>query len=335
VLTCHRTDCRHEDLVSWSGERSKALAHALRDWLPLVLHYVEPWLSETDISAGERWGEAVAKELEACNFGIICVTHENIASPWVLFESGALAKSLQESRVIPLLLDHEFRDISGPLAQFQAKKVDESGIAEVVYSINKAASAPVPDSRAKQLLSALWPELEKAVQDIPEVSEAAKHTRSQPEVLEELVMSVRALDARFRELSEDSPRRGRRSRRFHPMMLDEFAHMIGEGPGDPAALLMVASLFRDDVPWLYEIGVEAYRAARSGSRDEAARALRRFRRAAEMVERGPFLFDEAGLNPKELHMIMREVGHMLDREVLGAENDIREPTTRAADSDDE
>ena len=30
--------------ISWSGERSKALAVALRDWLPLVLHYVEPWV---------------------------------------------------------------------------------------------------------------------------------------------------------------------------------------------------------------------------------------------------------------------------------------------------
>lgn len=28
--------------ISWSGERSQALAQALRDWLPLVLHFVEP-----------------------------------------------------------------------------------------------------------------------------------------------------------------------------------------------------------------------------------------------------------------------------------------------------
>jgi hypothetical protein len=29
----------------------------------LVLHYVEPWLSEKDIAAGERWTDAIAKEL--------------------------------------------------------------------------------------------------------------------------------------------------------------------------------------------------------------------------------------------------------------------------------
>ena len=105
--------------ISWSGERSHALAQALHDWIPLVLHNVEPWLSEADIEAGERWAEAVAKELADSNFGIICVTRENVGSPWVLFEAGALAKTMQGSRVIPLLLDLEFTDITGPLAQFQ------------------------------------------------------------------------------------------------------------------------------------------------------------------------------------------------------------------------
>src|SRR5438309_2275444 len=57
--------------ISWSGERSHALAMALRDWLPLVLHYVEPWLSEADVAAGDRLAQAVAKELESSNFGII------------------------------------------------------------------------------------------------------------------------------------------------------------------------------------------------------------------------------------------------------------------------
>lgn len=31
--------------ISWSGARSQALALALQEWLPLVIHYVEPRLS--------------------------------------------------------------------------------------------------------------------------------------------------------------------------------------------------------------------------------------------------------------------------------------------------
>ena len=94
--------------ISWSGDRSQALAQALREWLPMVLHYVEPWLSQSDIEAGERWANEVAKELDASKFGIICITRENITSPWILFEAGALAKFMQEGRVIPLLLGIEF-----------------------------------------------------------------------------------------------------------------------------------------------------------------------------------------------------------------------------------
>lgn len=64
--------------ISWSGERSKLLANALCEWLKPVLQSVEVWMSEADIEAGDRWGQEVAKELSASNFGIICVTPENL-----------------------------------------------------------------------------------------------------------------------------------------------------------------------------------------------------------------------------------------------------------------
>ncbi len=54
--------------ISWSGERSGLVAKALREWLPLVLHYVKPWLSESDIKPGERWSAKVAENLEATSF---------------------------------------------------------------------------------------------------------------------------------------------------------------------------------------------------------------------------------------------------------------------------
>ena len=55
--------------------------------MPLVVSYVEPWLSDADIEAGERWGQSIATELAASNFGIVCITSENVNSPWVLFEA--------------------------------------------------------------------------------------------------------------------------------------------------------------------------------------------------------------------------------------------------------
>lgn len=57
--------------ISWSGGRSHHVALALRSWLPLVLHYAEPWISDKDIQAGDRWATEVGKELEGSHFGIL------------------------------------------------------------------------------------------------------------------------------------------------------------------------------------------------------------------------------------------------------------------------
>jgi len=253
--------------------------------------------------------------LEACNFGILCVTRENVGSPWVLFEAGALAKSMQGSRVIPLLLDLEFRDITGPLAQFQAKKVERTGLLEVIQSLNQSAQHAVPEARVAQLFDALWPELEKKVNAIPTLASPAKHARPQPEILEELVASVRTLDGRFRDIADDGPRTLRhRGRRFHPMMVHEFTRMLGAKRGDPVALLMVASIFRDDMPWMYELGMEAYRMARDGTTEEAVAARKQFQKAAELIRRGPFGPEEFGFDSKMVHMMVRDLDHLLDME---------------------
>jgi hypothetical protein len=317
--------------VSWSGARSQVLATALRDWLKLVLHYVEPWLSDADLAAGERWGQALAKELETSNFGVICVTRDNLTSPWILFEAGSLAKSLDGSRVIPLLLDVEFSEITGPLAQFQAKKVDRDGVFEVVQSINQQAKPPVADAQLKQLFDALWPNLEKQISEIPKTTSPAKPSRSQHEILEELVTSVRGLDSRLREQEERShdprgPRRWRR--RFHPFMIEELSHMLARGPGDPVGILVLASFFRDDMPWLYELGMEAYHTAKRGSREQTRKALERFHRAFDMMERGGPFMEESEFDHKMLHMLRREVEHLMLRPPHHEEPEPEKPPAR-------
>ncbi|OLE53677.1 MAG: hypothetical protein AUG51_12515 [Acidobacteria bacterium 13_1_20CM_3_53_8] len=181
------------------------LAQALRDWLPLVLHYVQPWLSETDIGAGKRWSVEIAKQLEESNFGIICLTRENIESSWILFEAGALAKSLQKSAVVPLLLDLDFREISGPLSQFQAKKLDKNSIHEIVQAINDTAESPIEKPRLSQLFEALWPQLESQLISIPESEDERGPVRSPQDILEDLVATIRGMDQRLRSIEQSLP----------------------------------------------------------------------------------------------------------------------------------
>lgn len=190
--------------LSWSGDRSKQLAEALHSWLPLVLHYVEPWLSQADVQAGSRWADVIAAELNVSNFGIICVTPENLTSPWVLFEAGALAKSMADGRVVPVLLDLELQDVAGPLAQFQAKKYEKVGLFDVVKSIQASCTEEVvADDRLHRLFDLAWPDLEKQVRAMP-AQLPDKAPRPQGEVLEELVVGVRGLEQRFLSMEKST-----------------------------------------------------------------------------------------------------------------------------------
>ena len=107
------------------------------------------------------------------------------------------------------------------------------------------------------------------------------------------------------------PLRRRKMRRFHPMMLDELMHMSGE-PGDPVTILMAASLVRDDMPWLYELAMEVYRAVKAGDVNAIEREMKRLRRFSEVIMHGPFM-EELGFGGKDSHMMAMEFPRMLDR----------------------
>lgn len=108
--------------ISWSGERSRAVADVLRRWLPSVLQAVRPYFSPDDVAKGARWSSEIAKELEASAIGILVVSPENQDAPWLLFEAGALAKNLERSKVCPLLFGGiEPTDVKGPSSSFNLR----------------------------------------------------------------------------------------------------------------------------------------------------------------------------------------------------------------------
>jgi len=283
--------------LSWSGERSKVLAQALHEWLPLVLYFAQPWMSHADIEAGERWAVEVARELEATNFGVICVTSENISSPWVLFEAGALAKSMQLGRAMPLLLDIDFRDVSGPLAQFQAKKAEREGLFEIVSAINHLSEQRIEDTRIGQLLDLAWPRLEKKISDLQGMNPSAKSHRPTQEVLEELVASIRGIEARLRRPVSEDARLRSRSKALTSVIQKLFSEESHDRPDHPVQLLMLTSPFQITIPWLYQVGLELYNALTLGNRAKIEQKVENFKEALKITYYHPdlrdFIDDEA------------------------------------------
>lgn len=103
-----------------------------------------------------------------------------------------------------MLLDLELRDISGPLSQFQAKKLTKSGIEKIIQSIQSVAEKPLPTERAEKVFNFAWPELSEKISKLPVTKQPKIQKRTQEEILEELVASVRSLDARIQSTENKS-----------------------------------------------------------------------------------------------------------------------------------
>ena len=185
--------------IGWSGGISHRVAEALRDWLPNVIQAIEPFVSSEDIETGARWETDIARELEASHFGIIALTPENVDTPWLNFEAGALSKSLETSRVAPLLVGLKPRDIRGPLVQFQSVGTTEQDMLRLVTAINGTVEEHgVPDDRLPEIFNVWWPKLEEKLSELSAEAQLERESRpSQPEVsdtaiLEEVLETVRA-----------------------------------------------------------------------------------------------------------------------------------------------
>jgi hypothetical protein len=154
-------------LLSWSGNSSKTLAESLHEWLTLVFPDVTFWISSRDIQAGERWGNELDRELEATSFGILCLVPTNLLAPWLLFEAGALSKSVAASRVVPYCLGLQPEEVQGPLSRFQGVLADESGTRRLVESINSLLDSKRADSVLRQVFDKWWPDLKRDLEKIP------------------------------------------------------------------------------------------------------------------------------------------------------------------------
>jgi len=182
--------------LSWSGELSRELGEALRNWLPLALQAIEPYFTPNDIDKGARWGTEIADELEKSQIGIFCMTRDNLDNPWIMFEAGAISKAVGASRVCPILFNLEPSDVSGPLAQFQLTRFTKEDMLQLLSTVNKASeNGSIPDATLGKALDLSWPDLEGVVAEILERSsgEPRRELRSDREVLDEVLASTRSI----------------------------------------------------------------------------------------------------------------------------------------------
>jgi len=184
--------------ISWSGDMSKNVAEAIREWLPTVLQTVKPYFTPSDIEKGTRWSSDIASELDDSKAGIFCVTSENLTSQWLMFEAGAISKKVEQSLVCPILIGLDNADINGPLTQFQTTLFEKADFKRLVTDLNKANKSNVLEEAVlHKVFERFWPELEENVKSIIQRNSSEttdkSNERSDRELIEEILDLSRSL----------------------------------------------------------------------------------------------------------------------------------------------
>lgn len=193
--------------ISWSGERSKKVAELLDDWIQCVIQAVNPWMSSKDIDRGALWFTEINDQLANTSIGIVCLTKENRNKPWILFESGALAKGLTSNRVCTFLIDLSPTDLENPLAQFNHTFPVRESVWELVRTINISLKEnALKESVLEKVFETYWVQFERdfkiIIETTPENSVVTK--RKDNDIMLDVLSTVRMLDKRMRNL-ESTP----------------------------------------------------------------------------------------------------------------------------------
>lgn len=278
------------------------------------------------IEFGDEWYKTLMSKLDIASDVVCLLTEHSLDRPWILYEAG-VAKGKLGTPVHGVALGVPLSRVSaaGPFYQFQNSDDSEESLSKLILQLCRRIDGLEPD---KDVVTNQIQAFKASVAEVLKVLGSPKKVEKKEavdegavaKVLEEMKLIVRELPLRFEQrIMEGSERLRSRKftlRRFHPMMIDEMAHRISKRSDDPIIILIIASLLRDDLPWLYEIGIDAYHTAKSGSRQEAREALRTFRDAARATLKGPFI-EEMGMGNKEMFMMANElpmiIDHYIDR----------------------
>ena len=321
--------------LSWSGSRSHKIALVFRNWLPSVIQEIVPYVSSEDIDKGARWSTDIAKELSDSTFGILCVTRENIDAPWLMFEAGALSKTMDKSFVSPFLFDIKRSEVDGPILQFQSTIFEKEDLKKLVATLNKACDKNgLTDERLNKAFEVWYPTLKEDLEKLRDVDPLEQEadgttglqTPRTQEILEEILELSRinqklirnpdgALGSNLEEMSSllhtllertnrfDDPMSMHRMRQLYPIVLDELTQMSLLKNNDYVGAQMALGLLKNQYPWIYDAGIETINILRSSRAiEEKQRALDQLRHIMNFSIEHPMMREIVGGSREMYHI---------------------------------
>jgi hypothetical protein len=267
------------------------------------------------IEYGSEWYPAIMEKIDEATDVVCLITQNSVDRPWILYEAG-VAKGKLNTKVIGVALGLPLSAaIKGPFAQFQNLGDDLPSLTKLVFDLVKKVPGLDPD---EQILKTFVDTFKKKSAEI-----IAKHSKAITEGPKKEHVDDTSVAKLFEEVKimfEDLPSKiesrvdpeVKKRRRFHPMMIEELLH-IGKEVKPHISILMALSIFRNDFPWIYEVGNETLKLVQlKKSPKEKEMAVRDFFEIFEFTFRHPMM-REMTMGSKEYHMMFRETQHILEQ----------------------
>lgn len=277
----------------------------------------------TGIEFGAQWYTSIMSQLGDATDVVALLTARSVDRPWILYEAG-VAKGKLEKTVLGLALGVPLAKVStGPFGQFQNCGDDEDSLTKLVMQLLQRNPDAAPREEAVRMQVRLFIEsLTKILATKPKEAPADGGGEEQnvAKLFEEIKAMVRELpdrvDDRVKVTSQRTGARG--PRRFDQELVYNMlsrSSAIG-GRGERAAgLLLVLAFAKDDTPWLYEVGMEIYRAMVTGDRALVATAHKEFQITMNVVTRGPWSHILYGDDERSF-MLSRHLPGLIERTVV-------------------
>lgn len=267
------------------------------------------------IEYGVEWFPEIMKKLDEASDIVCLLTQSSVDRPWILYEAG-VAKGKLSRTVLGIALGLPLNKANnGPFAQFQNCADDEESLTKLVLQLVRRIPNSEPDEdivkeQVKQFKKKLT-ELLKVKPKPERPSGELMEDTSIAKLFEEVKLMFMDLPSRIdRRLDPEAMLR--RKRRFHPKMMNELVHM-SFSIGEPnISFLILISMFRDEVPWFYELGMDTYRSLKATkTKSERQRVLATFESSMELL--GHPMLLEMSARSEDAYMMMKEVRHVMHR----------------------
>jgi hypothetical protein len=244
---------------------------------------------------------------------VVCLlTANSLNRPWLLYEAG-VAKGKLDTPVYGVALGIPLSKANtGPFAQFQNCDDNEESLTKLIMQLIERIPGSEPDHddvlmQVKLFKDRIKGELEKQPKDVKE-EKKTKDEESIPKLFEEIKVMFQDLPNRIEKVTINP----RTKRNEDPNRIIDYGEFLLRGEGDPTGILVLFSIFRENLPWIYEAGLDFWRAYKSDDIKKAIATYEEIRRMLEHTSRTDFLSDRR-LTMRSQYSIREGLEYMLSK----------------------